>query len=158
MDLALQLDQPKAHSFQKSFRMRWLAPGPTPDYWDCVLREQISAGSRPWDKGCPVSNFSFFWPFAPQFGHGLLVWSKNKGGGGGPPGPLPWIRHCKQLTPIRRIEIMSKLDTASCHLSKMNTSGSLFFSKMSTSLCEVDISLWRTKNKPDTFLWLTPLR
>ena len=27
MDLALQLDQPKAHSFQKSFRMRWLAPG-----------------------------------------------------------------------------------------------------------------------------------
>ena len=23
------------------------------------------------------------------------LWSKNKGGGGGPTGPLPWIRHCQ---------------------------------------------------------------
>ena len=75
----------------------------------------------------PGLQFFFFWPFEPQFGHGLLVWSKNKrGGGGGPPGLLPWIRHCKQLTPLIRNEIMLKLDTASCHLSKMNTSQSGF--------------------------------
>ena len=38
--------------------------------------------------------FRFFYylfkPFAPQFGHGLLVWSRNKGGGGaGLPDPSP---------------------------------------------------------------------
>ena len=81
--------------------------------------------------GCPVSNFLFFCfvfvlfcffkPSAPQFGHGLLVWSRNKGRGG-PPAPLPWIRHCKQLTLLRRSEIMLKLNPASCHHSMMNTS------------------------------------
>ena len=45
------LNQPKAHSFQESSRMKRLAPSPTPGYWDCVLREQISAGCRSWDKG-----------------------------------------------------------------------------------------------------------
>ena len=45
------LNQPKAHSFQESSRMKRLAPSPTPGYWDCVLREQTSAGSRSWDKG-----------------------------------------------------------------------------------------------------------
>ena len=38
-------------------------------------------------------------------GHGLLVWSKNKGGG--PPGPFRWICHCVQLTLIRRSETRS---------------------------------------------------
>ena len=137
------LNQPKAHFFQESSRMKRLAPSPTPGYWDCVLREQTSAGSRSWDKGeagdgnpdaeirgvpglqffvfCFVL-FCFFKPFAPQFGHGLLVWSRNKGGGGGPPAPLLLIRHCKQLTLLRRSEIMFKLDPASCHHSMMNTS------------------------------------
>ena len=50
----------------------------------------------------------------------VSVWLKNKGSGA--PWPLPWIVHCKQLTPIRRSEIMLKLDTASRHLSNMNTS------------------------------------
>ena len=100
------LNQTKAHSFQESSRMKRLAPSPTPGYWDCVLREQTSAGSRSWDKGeagdgnpdaeirglpglqffvflfCFVL-FCFLKPFAPQFGHGLLVWSRNKGGGEG---------------------------------------------------------------------------
>ena len=32
--------------------------------------------------------FFFLKPFAPQFGHGLLVWSRNKGGeGAGPQRP-----------------------------------------------------------------------
>ena len=74
----------------------------------------------------PGLQFFFFWPFAPQIGHGLLVWSKNKGEGGGPPGPFLWIRYCKQLTPLRRSEIMLKLDPASCHLSKMNTFNVVF--------------------------------
>ena len=32
---------------------------------------------------------TFFWPFGPQFGLKLR--------GGGPPGPLPWIRHGKNV-------------------------------------------------------------
>ena len=36
----------------------------------------------------PLSNFSFF---APQFGHGLLVWSKNKRDGGGGGGASPTL-------------------------------------------------------------------
>ena len=28
---------------------------------------------------------------------GASVWSKNRGGRGGPAGPLPWIRHCVNL-------------------------------------------------------------
>ena len=105
------LNQPKAHSFQESSRMKRLAPSPTPGYWDCVLREQTSAGSRSWDKGGGGGRWSRRWdkgaarspifcffvlfcfvfflkPFAPQFGHGLLVWSRNKGGeGAGPQRP-----------------------------------------------------------------------
>ena len=54
-----------------------------PDYWDCVLREQTSAGSRPWDKGGagvtgPKKNFRLF---GSQFG--------GKIRGVRPPGPSP---------------------------------------------------------------------
>ena len=127
MDLALQLNQPKANSFQESFRMRWLAPGPTQDYWDCSNEINKPVPDPDLEiRGVPRLQFFLFWPLAPQFGHGLLVWSKNKGGGGGPPGTFPWILHCKQLTLLRRSEIMFKLDPARCHLSKMNTSQSGF--------------------------------
>ena len=34
----------------------------------------------------------FFRPFGPQFG--LKI---REGGGAGPPGPLPWIRHCPPI-------------------------------------------------------------
>ena len=61
-----------------------------------------SAGSRPWDKGGPViqtfdrevvSQDIFFWPFRPhQFGLKIR-------GGPGPPGLLPWIRHCPIFKP-----------------------------------------------------------
>ena len=57
-------------------------------------------GSRPSDKGGRVggghldpeisgarSQKKFFLALRAS------VWSKNKGGGGAPPGPLPWIRH-----------------------------------------------------------------
>ena len=38
-------------------------------------------------KGVAVSKKIFFRPFAPQFGLKIR-------GRPGPPGPLPWIRHC----------------------------------------------------------------
>ena len=72
-----------------------------------VLRLQSethsSAGSRLWDKGGPGHPD----PYMRGWGGGVVsqnnnfgrpFWSKNKGGGGaGPPGPLPWTRHCIQL-------------------------------------------------------------
>ena len=33
------------------------------------------------------------------------VWSKNKGGGAGPPGSLPWIHHCYRLRARERKSI-----------------------------------------------------
>ena len=135
------LNQPKAHFFQESSRMKRLAPSPTPGYWDCVLREQTSAGSRSWDKGeagdgnpdaeirgVPgLQFFVFCFVFLSPSRLNLVMGSWfgleiRGGGGGGPPAPLPWIRHCKQLTPLRRSEIMFKLDPASRHLSNMNIS------------------------------------
>ena len=44
---------------------------------------------RPLDKGRG--------DWSPQISFSALrasVWSKNRGGRGGPAGPLPWIRHC----------------------------------------------------------------
>ena len=71
-------------------------------FWLPVNITQTSAGfrpwvkggggrgsSRPWDKGEDRSPKNFFRPFGPQF-H-----LKIRGVGGGPPRPLPWIRHCK---------------------------------------------------------------
>ena len=46
--------------------------------------------------GKPVSKKilkNFFWPSGPQFG--LKI--RGRGGGGLPPWPLPWIRHCKHV-------------------------------------------------------------
>ena len=58
----------------------------------CLYLEYNSAGSRPWDRGGGGGGGglpkNFFRPFGPQFS------LKIRGGGGGPPRPLPWIRHC----------------------------------------------------------------
>ena len=50
---------------------------------------QITGGrsSRPWDEARAVLKKYIFRPFGPQFGLEI------RGGGVGPPGPLPWIRH-----------------------------------------------------------------
>ena len=39
-----------------------------------------------------------------------LVWSKNRGGRGGPAGPLPWIRHCVNLESYLVDVIVTPLD------------------------------------------------
>ena len=59
---------------------------------DLEIREEEGWGgggrqSRPGDKGAARCPIFFFQPFAPQFGHGFLVWSKNKGAP--PPAPSP---------------------------------------------------------------------
>ena len=46
-------------------------------------------GGHPWDKGGARSLKKFFSPLW------ALFWLKNKGGG--PSGPLPWIRHCSYI-------------------------------------------------------------
>ena len=54
---------------------------------DADLQIRRGGSSRPWDKeegGLPQKFFSVL---RASFS------SKNKGGGGGLPGPLPWIRH-----------------------------------------------------------------
>ena len=45
------------------------------------------SSSRPWDRGGWRSQKNFFSALRASF------WSKNKGAGAGPLGPLPWIRH-----------------------------------------------------------------
>ena len=55
-----------------------------------LMHTFTSAGSRPWEKGVGGGSgqkkkcLSALW---------ASVWSKDKEEGG-PPGPLPWIRHC----------------------------------------------------------------
>ena len=59
---------------------------------DISVRLQFSGGSRPWDKGKGglKKNFLALW---------TSDWSKKRGAGG-PPGLLPWIRHCSCVSII----------------------------------------------------------
>ena len=41
-------------------------------------------------RGSSLQKKNFFWPLGPKFGLKIS-------GGGGPPGPLPWIRHWYEL-------------------------------------------------------------
>ena len=115
------LYQSKAHFFQESSRMRWLAPSPrllrlcskgTNQCRIQTLRWGGPGHPDPKIRGGAVSKIFFS-------ASRTSVWAKNKGG---PPLDPP----LQQLTPLRRSEIMLKLDPASCHLSMMNTSQSGF--------------------------------
>ena len=57
--------------------------------------------SRPWDKGEGRFKFFFFRPFGPQFGLKIR-------GGTGPPGPLPWIRHCCLLISTKYLQYFDR--------------------------------------------------
>ena len=62
--------------------------------FDCIV--QRNGRSRPSDKGVGGgaggrSPKKFFRPFGPHFGRTI-----SGGGGSGPPGPLPCIRHCRE--------------------------------------------------------------
>ena len=48
---------------------------------------KYSGGFRPWDEARAVLEKIYFSTLRAS------VWSRNKGGGGRAPGPLPWIRH-----------------------------------------------------------------
>ena len=75
---------------------------PDPDF---EIRGGGGRSSRPFDKGREglVSQKIFSAPRA-------SVWSKNRGGRGGPAGPLPWIRHCVNLKSYLVDVIVTPLD------------------------------------------------
>ena len=68
--------------------MKYMYPWAVPDPDRKIRGGRGARSSRPFDKGGgAASKKDFFRPFGLQFGLKIR-------GGAGPPGPLPWFRHC----------------------------------------------------------------
>ena len=64
--------------YKRSFNEKSVISYKTNHYFAKVLKNHLTLGSAK----------NFFRPLGPHFGQ------KRRGGGAGPPGPLPWICHC----------------------------------------------------------------
>ena len=101
---------------------------------DLQIREGGRWSSRPWDKGGPRPSQFFFRPFGPHFGLKIR-------GEGGPPRPLPWIRHCSETEykcQLESVQLSYKVRLLKGALSRWST----FFCWQSQSRVFIRYGTW----------------